>query len=111
MIPLLSHGMLGRLGSSTQNGLAGFLSTAARNLTTYPSDLKSAFAEQIPVQQVILKPDMQLTFFYNNTLIIAEFVLYDLYRLASKPSRSNMVPRSWVMSLWTWPLGACEGLL
>lgn len=46
--------MLGRLASSIQSGFgaSAALGTAARNLTTYPSDLKQAFAEQIPAQQV-----------------------------------------------------------
>jgi len=54
MLPILSHGLLGRFASS-QSTLSGFLGTAARNLTTYPSELKSAFAEQIPAQQARLK--------------------------------------------------------
>ena len=53
MLPLLSPGVLGRLATSASSQFVASLGTATRNLSTASSDLKEAFAAQIPVEQVM----------------------------------------------------------
>ena len=53
MMPILSHGLLGRLAiSAASSHFAASLGTATRSLSTATSELKEAFAAQIPSEQV-----------------------------------------------------------